>query len=159
MSDNKKRTFLHKLFIFSIIIKGIDGVLETVGGSVLFFIKSQKIVQFIQQIFHHELAQDPHDVIANYLIKAVRHLSHGTMIFAAVYLSIHGLIKMGLVSALLKKKLWAYPLAAIILSLFVLYEIFRFFFTYSYILLFLIIVDIIIVILLRIEYKELKTVA
>lgn len=156
MDKDKKRKALHQIFIISIIIKGIDGVVESAGGFILLVAKSKNIVAFVRSVFHHELAQDPHDFIANHLIRAFQHLSHGTVVFAAIYLCLHGLIKIGLVTALLYKKLWAYPLAAILLALFTGYEIFRYFFTYSYVLLFLIIVDTLIIILLRFEYKDLK---
>jgi len=152
----KKEKALHDLFIIGIIIKGIDGILELIGGIILISIKSNSISKIIQTIFQHEIAQDPTDLIANYFIQLSQTLSISTISFAAIYLIIHGSIKLGLFSGLLYKKLWAYPLAGILLSLFVIYQLIRFSSTHSIFLLFLTLVDILIIVLLRFEYKRLK---
>ena len=152
----KKEKTLHDLFKIGIIIKGIDGLLELIGGFILISIKSDSITKIIQSIFQHEIAQDPTDLIANYFIQLSHNLSISTISFAAIYLIIHGSIKIGLFSGLWFKKLWAYPLAGILLSLFVIYQSIRFFNTYSVFLLFLTLVDILIIVLLRFEYKRLK---
>ncbi|HKJ44661.1 MAG TPA: DUF2127 domain-containing protein [Balneolales bacterium] len=158
MQKEKKRKLYHELFIISIIIKGIDGFLELIGGIILYSVKSRNIVNWVHSIFRHELAQDPKDFIANFIIKAAHHLSHNTLLFAAIYLFLHGLIKISLVTALWLKKIWAYPLAGIILFLFVVYELYRYSHTHSLILLFLIIIDVIIVVLLRFEYIDLRNI-
>lgn len=109
----------------------------------------------MQKLFQHELIQDPGDIVANYLIQASQDISMSTLLFASTYLIIHGSIKFGLFLGLWHKKLWIYPLAWIVLSLFAAYQVVRFFNTHSIVLLFLIFIDISIIILLRFEYKRL----
>ena len=104
----------------------------------------------------HELAQDPTDLLANYLIHVSQNLSLGAISFVSLYLLIHGLIKIGLVTGLWMRKLWAYPLAGVILGFFVAYQGIRFFHTHSLLLLLLTFVDIVILVLIRFEYKRLK---
>lgn len=152
----RERKILHDLFVIGVIIKGIDGLLELIGGIVLASVKSGSMFKIIQTIFQHEIAQDPTDLIANYFIRLSHSLSVSTISFIAVYLIIHGTIKIGLFSGLWYKKLWAYPLVGILLFLFVVYQLIRFFNTYSILLLFLTSVDILIIILLRFEYKRQK---
>lgn len=154
MKDNGKE-LIHRLFRISILIKGIDGILEFIGSLVLFFVSSSLITNFVETIFQHELTQDPTDIIANYLINTSLNLSLSTQLFAAIYLFIHGIIKVGLVSSLWYNKLWAYPLSGFILVVFVIYQVFRLINHYSLILLLLTIIDLIIIILLRFEYKRL----
>ncbi len=156
MLKNKKEKILHDVFVIGITIKGIDGLLELIGGVILVFIKSDSISKMIQTLFQHEIAQDPTDFIANYFIQSAQNLSLNTISFAAIYLIIHGSIKIGLFAGLWYKKLWAYPLAGIIMSLFVTYQLMRFFNTHSLFLLFLTIIDILVIVLLRFEYKRLK---
>ncbi len=156
MVTMKKDKILHYLFITSIIFKIIDGILEFIGGVALLFIKSDQIVNLVRIIFQHELVQDPTDLLANFLILASRHLTSGSLSFASVYLIIHGIIKIALVTALLLKKSWAYPVAGIVLSIFVIYQFIRFFNTHSLVLLFLTMIDIVIIILLRSEYRRVK---
>lgn len=74
MSSIKKYTF-HKLFLIGIIFKGIDGLLELIGGFALVFIKSDFIVQGVNLLFQHEIAQDLTDFIANYFIQASQNIS------------------------------------------------------------------------------------
>ena len=47
------------------------------------------------------------------------------MIFGAVYLLVHGAVKVVLVIALLLNKLWAYPCLIIVLLIFIGYQLYR----------------------------------
>lgn len=149
-----KDKILHDLFITSIIIKGIDGTLEFLGGLTLILVKSNSISDIVQTVFQHELTQDPTDLIANYLIETSQALSISTISFMSIYLLIHGAIKMGLFTGLWYRKAWIYPLAGILLSLFVTYQFIRFFHTHSIVLLFLTSIDLLIIILLKFEHKR-----
>ncbi|MFH0869882.1 MAG: DUF2127 domain-containing protein [archaeon] len=154
MSKIKEET-LHNLFLIGLVIKGIDGILELIGGIALAFARTDAMASLVQRIFHHELLHDPTDIFANYFINASEHMSLSIMSFASIYLIAHGLIKLGLFSGLWYKKVWVYPLAGIVLSLLVAYQLIRFFGTHSVMLLSLTLVDIMIIILLRFEYKRL----
>jgi uncharacterized membrane protein len=47
------------------------------------------------------------------------------VLFGAVYLLAHGLVKVILVAALLKNQLWAYPWTIAFLGVFILYQLYR----------------------------------
>ena len=47
------------------------------------------------------------------------------MLFGAVYLLAHGLVKVVLVAALLKNQLWAYPWTIAFLGVFIVYQLYR----------------------------------
>ncbi len=117
--------------------KGADGCLETMGGAILLFASRQNIRDVVHAVFHHELFEDPNDLVANYLVQLAAGLSVSTKTFAAIYLLVHGLVKLGLVTAIWRNRLWAYPLAGIILFLFAIYQLVRFTFTHSLVLLLL----------------------
>jgi uncharacterized membrane protein len=59
------------------------------------------------------------------------------------------------VGALLKNKLWAYPLAMIIFGAFIIYQLYRFTLTHSIGLIALSIFDVAVVWLIRLEYRAL----
>lgn len=149
-----KENFLHLIFVVGIFIKSIDGLLELVAGVGLFLMKSGQIANFIQTIYSHELAQDPTDIVANYLIISAQDISVSTLNFAQLYLIMHGSIKLFLVTGLWLKKLWAYPVAGVVMTIFVVYQIIRIISMHSLILAFLTILDIIIIYLLRFEYAS-----
>jgi uncharacterized membrane protein len=156
MPNAKKDKIWHNIFIIGIAIKGIDGVLELIGGILLLFVKSDLLANIVRELFRHELAQDPTDLIANYLIHESQYITPNFLSFASLYLIIHGFIKISIAAGLWAKKLWAYNLAGFALALFVLYQTARFINTLSVVLLFLTLIDAIILILLRLEYNRAK---
>ena len=78
------------------------------AGSLL-FLSPHAIDHLARTLTAHELSQDPHDLIARYMLHTTGHLSSGTTLFGAVYLLSHGIAKVVLVALVLRDKLWAYP--------------------------------------------------
>ncbi len=152
----ERERILHRIFITSIIIKGMDGILELLGGIALFIVRSESLTGLVRSVFSHELVQDPTDLLANFLLHAAQTATASTVSFIAFYLIIHGAIKIGLVAGLMLKKLWAYPLAGVVLSLLVIYQVIRIIRAHSILLIILTVVDLIIIALLHSEYMRLK---
>lgn len=143
------------MFLIGIFFKDLDGIVESFGGLILLFIKQGAIAKYTGILFQHELSEDPHDKVANYLINLAGSIFRGTEFFASIFLLVHGIIKISLVTGLYLRKLWVYPLAELILSLFIIYQLYRFTDTFSVLLIFLTIVDGFIVFLIQTEYKRL----
>jgi uncharacterized membrane protein len=116
---------LDKTFKIGLVLKGLDGVLEVAGGIVLLFVSPQSIQHLVRTLTAHELSQDPHDLIARYLVHSTSHLSTGITLFGAVYLLSHGIAKIVLVALVLRDKLWAYPWLIALLLAFIGYQIYR----------------------------------
>lgn len=112
----------------------------------------------LQVLTQHELSEDPRDWIANYLLNSTHHLTRGVTVFAASYLLWHGIVKIGLVTALLLKRRWAYPSAIAAFFLFLVYQLYRYSHTHSPELLVLSIVDVLVIILTWIEYRRLRVI-
>ena len=127
----QKGRIIHLFFTISVMVKGLDGVLETVGGTLLFFVSPQRIYYIVKLITHDELVEDPRDIVANYLLHSAQHLSFSAKTFGAIYLLGHGIIKAGLVSALLLRQRWAYPAAIVAFLLFLVYQIYRYTVTHA----------------------------
>lgn len=149
---------IEKLFHVGLLIKGIYSFLELFAGIILLSISSYKINEFIYNLFRHELLEDPHDLVVNFIINLFWNLSPSLELLIALYLLINGAIKLGLIVALWKEKLIAYPIAMIFFSLFVIYQIYRYVLTPSWILIILTILDLIIIFLSYKEYNHLKKV-
>jgi uncharacterized membrane protein len=116
---------LDRTFRISVTLKGLDGLLETIGGLVLLFVRPATIDHLARSLTQHELSQDPHDFIARHVLSSGGHLAHGSTLFAAVYLLSHGLAKVVLVAAVLREKLWAYPGMIALLAAFIVYQLYR----------------------------------
>src|SRR5215510_15716373 len=107
------------------VLKGVDGVLEVVGGLILLVVSPATINRIVTALTQHELSQDPHDFIATRLLNTAHGLTKGSVLFASLYLLTHGAVKVVLVAALLRNKLWAYPWMIAFLLLFIGYQIYR----------------------------------
>ena len=149
--------FVHKAFEIGILLKGLDGLLEIMGGVLVLVIKPHTVNTIIIALLRHELSEDPSDTIANYLVNAAHHFSAQTQIFASLYLLSHGAVKIFLVISLWQSKLWAYPVAIIFFMLFILYQAYRYYYTYSSWLIPLTIIDFFVVLLTWLEYRHVRS--
>jgi uncharacterized membrane protein len=154
--NQRRRRIAHVLFRISVAIKGLDGVLETLGGALLLFVDPVQIHSLVRALTEHELSEDPRDLVANYLRNSSRHLSGGTQTFAAAYLLWHGVVKVTLVAALLLRRRWAYPTAILAFFLFLVYQMYRYSHTHAPELLLLSILDVFVIGLTWLEYGRLS---
>ena len=146
---------MHVLFDVSVIAKGVDGILEIIGGALLFFVSPQHLSSLVQALTQHELSEDPHDAIATHLLNGAQHLTAGEKSFAAAYLLWHGVVKVALIAGLLMKRRWAYPAAEIAFTIFLIYQFYRYAHTHSTGLLLLSVLDVLVIILTWFEYRRL----
>jgi uncharacterized membrane protein len=116
---------LDVVFRVSVGLKGLDGLLEVIGGLVLLFVSPHSINQLVRWATAHELTQDPHDFIARHLLHSASQLSRSTTLYAAIYLLVHGVAKLVLVVLVLREKLWAYPWLIALLLAFIAYQLYR----------------------------------
>jgi uncharacterized membrane protein len=121
----KPHDLLDRTFAVGIVLKGLDGVLEVVGGLLLLFVSPAAINRIVTNLTRHELSDDPHDFIARHLLAAAHGLTGSAVLFGALYLLLHGAVKIVLVTALLLNKLWAYPWMIGFLIAFIVYQLYR----------------------------------
>jgi uncharacterized membrane protein len=154
MKNILSKKIIDRTFEVGILIKSFFGVFEILAGIVFAISGRLAINNLIIALTQQEISDDPNDFIANYLIKTANNFSTGTHIFAIVYLIFHGIINIFLAIALLKNKIWAYPWAITGFSIFIIYQVFRYFHTHSLLLLFLTLFDIFIVSVILLEYNN-----
>jgi len=148
---------VHAFFTISVISKGVDGALEILGGTLLFLVNPLQIHNIVRILTQHELSEDPHDLVASYLLNSAQHLSAGAQVFAGTYLLWHGVVKVALVAALLLKQRWAYLAAILAFLLFLTYQLYRYSHTLAPELLVLSVFDVLVIVLTWLEYKRLRT--
>jgi len=152
----KQRSLLDQSFRVSVTLKGIDGILEIIGGLIVVWISPSGVNHLVALLMEHELSEDPHDFIAAHLLSASRSLTHGGNILASLYLLSHGLTKVVLVVALLFNKLWAYPSMIALLILFIAYQLYRISYSHSLALILLTVFHVFVIWLTWKEYKKQK---
>jgi uncharacterized membrane protein len=147
---------LHESFRAGITLKGIDGILEAIGGIVLWSIRPSELNRIALRFLETDLPFDRHEFITRHLYQATQHLAYGGKHFASLYLLAHGLIKALLVAALWFDALWAHPLTMVVFGLFSVYQVHRFLHTHSVALLLITVFDVLIIWLTWREYRDQK---
>lgn len=157
---NKSIDIFHIGFEIGIILKGLNGILEILGGLSLLFIGHSRLNHWLEiltnYVTKYELSEDPDDYFANLLLKFSQGFSINTHNFFIFYLMSHGIIKCILVYLLWRRKLWAYPLTIVALILFIAYQLYRYVISPSDFLIYLTILDIIMIFLTYKEYQRIK---
>jgi uncharacterized membrane protein len=146
-----KEKSIHEVFIVSLVLKAANAALQIGSGTLLLI--SGKMTSFIESVVNNELVKDPNDFLASHTAALLTHIASGSQYFAAWYLLSHGIIKAALVVALMKNKLWAYPVSIYSLIAFILYQCVRWTHTHSIFLVLLTIFDIFLIWLIAHEYR------
>ena len=111
------------------------------------------INHMVIELTEHELVEDPHDTVANLLRHAAPPVSADIHVFGGIYLIVHGLTKLWLITELLRSKPWAYPATIVFLCLFISYQLYRVSYQYSLGLILLTAFDSIFMLLIWREFK------
>lgn len=121
MSDGRETTGRgwHDLFEIGVALKGANAALEFLSGFALLFVN---IGGLVSAFTADELVEDPDNFLANHLRHFANGISPHAQLVSALYLLAHGVVNAVLVWGLLRGKLWAYPAAIAVLSLFVAYQ-------------------------------------
>ena len=150
-----QRDRLRLVFQVSLWAKAGFAASEMIGGIAAFFATRQILVDVATWVTRDEFAEDPHDLIANFLLHSAENISIGSQSFAAAYLLVHGVMKLWLIVGLLRERLWSYPVALVVFTLFIVYQLYRYAFTRSVWLLALTLVDLIVIGLTWQEWRNL----
>ena len=153
--ENTEET-LHELFDVTIILKGLHALVEIISGTSIFLISSSFIFKFVNIISFGELTENPVDSVSRYLLYITSSFSGGTKQFIAFYLLSHGIINLILIVGLFRKKIWAYHASFVVLTIFTLYQIYRYIYSPSILLIALTILDIVTIWLIWREYLRIK---
>ena len=147
------RAQVHSFFVITLILKGTNALLEITGGLLTLFISPRLLQSAVFRLTRAELVEDPRDFMANWLTATAAHFSAHAQVFVAWYLLGHGVIKLFLVIQLLRRKLWAYPLALAAFTLFIMYQLYRYALTHSPWLLLITVFDLVVLWLTWQEYR------
>ena len=150
----KGTTLLDRSFQASITLKGIDGLLEIIGGFLFLGRNPARVNAIVFAITQHTLSADPHDFFATHLLRASQAIMGEAHYFFFFYLVSHGLAKVILVVTLWLNRMWAYPAMILLLIAFILYQLYRMTFAPSWFLVLLTLFDAAVIWLTWAEYKK-----
>jgi uncharacterized membrane protein len=145
-----------RLFRTVLLLKGLNGLIEVFGGVVLWLLGPGRIIDGVYRITQDKISEDPREIVATHLRHAASHISLSGDHFMAAYLFINGVVKVVVVLALLRSKLWAYPLAMSVFGCLVAYQLYRFTFSHGIGLILLSAFDLLLIWLVWGEYRAAK---
>ncbi len=154
------REKIEKIFTASfyggLIFKAAIGFFEISVSIILWFASIDILKKFTLILASHELLEDPGDLLANWIVDAANNLSISTKSFITLYLLVHGVVKLVLITLLIKKKKWSYPAAMMLLLTTIFIQLVRIVEHYSAVLTVLNIIDIIIFAVVWREYFKMS---
>jgi uncharacterized membrane protein len=153
-SKDENGRLLDDVFKISLYLKSLNAILEILGGIFLLIITPDTINHWARALTEGELSQDPHDFIANHILKTAHHLTGASLTYGAIYLLVHGVVKLFVIIQVLRGRLWAYKALMIVLGIFVIYQTYQMIMKFSAGLLVLTIFDLLIIYLTAKEYKK-----
>jgi len=133
---------IHQVFLISVALKGLHGVLEIVGGLALALFSTDSILTLLYRVDHHDWVW--------------RHFSTGEHRYYIFFFLSHGALNLAVAILLLLEKLWAYPAAIAVLALFIVLQLFRFAHVHDPGLIVFSILDVIVITLAVHEYRLLR---
>ncbi|HEX3627162.1 MAG TPA: DUF2127 domain-containing protein [Verrucomicrobiae bacterium] len=151
-----REKWFHRLFEIGIWIKGIDGLVEVIGGILLLSVSLEALNHYIIDLVQTEIEKDSGDLIVNVLQHAAEHLTKSSKLTAGIYLLGNGAVKLFLATCVLLRQLWCYPIAIVIMTIFILLQCGRLGFHFSWSMLIATIIDVGITLLIWREYRRLE---
>jgi uncharacterized membrane protein len=148
-----REKYFYQLFRAGIFLKGVFSLIEIFAGAIVLLVTPLAIGSAIIHISRIELAEEPGSFFALHTLHLAQQFSLTPRAFLAIYLLSRGAIKFGLVIALLKNKLWAYPLALVVMGVFIAYQLYRMTVAYSLPLIVLTVFDLVVLWLIWHEYR------
>lgn len=151
-AEAEKERTIYTFFELVVFAKGAQGVFDLIASAFVFLIPLRSIVALADKFTEDELSQDPDDFIASHIHDFAHELSIGSKEFAAIYLLLHGALKLGLALGLLSGRKAAYPIAIGIMLTFIVYQLYRIYLHHSPILMAATLFDCSVVYLITREY-------
>jgi len=123
-SSDKRLRLLHDAYLGAILIKGFDGAVEMLAGLIIAVTGVERLSEWVIRLTAPELTG--HHPALHAIHNGAERLANGPHHFVIVYLLVHGMLKFGIVVALLKGTArWIFPVASLILTGFIAYMSWR----------------------------------
>ena len=141
-------------FLIGVAVKGLDALSELLLGVPLLFFSHAQLDSLARSVTAEELTEDPHDLVANLLLHTAAHAGHGTLLFVALYLIVHGVVKLAIIAALIWGAERIYPWAIGALVAFTVFQLVEFVLHPSVSVALLTVLDIVIIALTWREWRQ-----
>ena len=154
LSIDKRDRLLDLSFLAGVGLKVLNIIGDFAAGIPLLFVDASAVSDWVKWLTADQIAENPDDPIALWVVSTTDHLTNASLGYAAIYLLIHGIVKVGIIIAMVRGHIKLYPWVIGALSLLVVYQLVEFALNHSLFMLFLSLLDIVIVWLTWREWKH-----
>lgn len=117
---SKRLPLLHYAYLAAILVKGFDGALEALAGMIIAITGPERVYEWVIRLTAPELTG--HHPALHAIRSGATRLAESSHEFVIFYLLVHGVLKLGVVVALLRGGgRLVFPVASLILAGFVIY--------------------------------------
>lgn len=141
-------------FDLALLLKAVNGGLEMLGAALILAVPPALVIKIAEFLTSGEIGQDADDPIATGLLSAAQAFAVQKHYLLALYLALHGVVKVLLVIGIFAGKKIAYPLFMIALVLFGSYEAYRGFMRQELLLQVIAVFDFSLLVLTAYEYRR-----
>ena len=152
--SNHPMPTVHKIYIVTILAKGLLGILQIAISAALYFGALQYIPRIVRTMVKHELSEDPDSFIATRILSFANIVPTTDSGFYTIYFAMHGLLHIAIVIALLSRVRWANNAAIGVLFIFVIYQLYEWFAIGGGMLLILTAIDLVVIYLTILENRR-----
>jgi uncharacterized membrane protein len=121
-----KPSLTHLAYLVTLLVKGFDGGMEFLAGLVIWITGPMRLYRWVVRVTAPELYDGSHVGAVHAIRRGAEHLATTGAHFVVFYLLVHGVLKLGLATVLLRGGgRWIFPLGALVLVCFITYMGYR----------------------------------
>lgn len=117
MTDATRSLVLDWMFLVGVALKGLDGLVELLLGVPLLFLSHAQLAALAGSLAAGLFSEDPDSLLAGLILRESARIDTRDMVIGAVYLIVHGVVKLAIVVALARGSRRVYPWAVGVLGL------------------------------------------
>jgi len=151
-----KQRIYQVFFNLSMIVKGIDGVIELAGGLAFIFLNRENILNLLSHIYDYNMLDISNHTFLSLATAVSKAFETNVKNFIIVILVCNGFVKIGMSISLFMRYLKVFPVALVFLSVLFVYQIVQLFYTPSLFLILFNVFDALVILVIWAEYNQLK---
>ena len=130
-ADARREQRLHRFFEITLLLKALFAVGEIVAAIGVYVVPLDTGRRFCRRGYQRRAGERTRMISSPPIWRLGANLSVGTQHFVAFYLLSHGAVKLWVIIGLMRERLWYYPVALVLFTLFIIYQIHRYMLTHS----------------------------
>jgi uncharacterized membrane protein len=157
LQRKQDKSFVHRAFWWSLFIKGLDGLLQLIGGIAVLVAEPGTLGRTYRYFSRFLVGHRAHNPEADFIREAATSFHISVPILVSIYLLANAAIKLLLVYGLFKERLWVFPAAFVGFGILFSLEAYRISVHFHWGILILMCISIFVITMVALEYKKVRS--